>query len=238
MKIWNPWHGCKKYSQGCKNCYVYRRDESIGKDASIVYKTASFSLPVKKSRKGEYKIPDYEEVYTCMTSDFFIEEADEWRKDIWDIMKFRKNVRFVIITKRIERFLQCIPEDWGEGYPNVVIGCTVENQKECDKRLPVFIELPIKEKFIICEPLLEAINLKLYLTSEIRYVVVGGESGNNARLCDYQWVLSIRDQCADKNVNFYFKQTGANFKKGAKYYRIPRKLQHSQAKKAGIDIQN
>ena len=108
---WNPWHGCKKYSEGCKNCYVYRRDESIGKNPSIIEKNKDFDLPLKKKRDGSYKIPDGETVFTCMTSDFFIEEADIWRDEIWEIIKERSNVFFMIITKRIERFLECIPDD-------------------------------------------------------------------------------------------------------------------------------
>ena len=55
MSLWNPWHGCTKCSPGCQNCYVYRRDAEFGKDASIVKKTASFNLPVKKDRRGNYK---------------------------------------------------------------------------------------------------------------------------------------------------------------------------------------
>ena len=56
MAIWNPWHGCKKISPGCANCYVYRRDESIGKDASVVTKTGDYNLPLKKNRQKEYKL--------------------------------------------------------------------------------------------------------------------------------------------------------------------------------------
>ena len=82
MIIWNPWHGCKKYSSGCLNCYVYRRDQSIGKDSSIISKTNSFDLPLKRNRSGEYKITASDNpVYICMTSDFFIEYADQWRKE-------------------------------------------------------------------------------------------------------------------------------------------------------------
>ena len=55
-EIWNPWHGCHKLSPGCANCYVYRRDESIGKDASVVTKTGDYDLPLKKNRQGQYKL--------------------------------------------------------------------------------------------------------------------------------------------------------------------------------------
>lgn len=233
--VWNPWHGCHKYSEGCRNCYVYRRDESIGKDASIIEKTGSFELPVKRSRGGDYKLAPGRTIYTCMTSDFFIEEADEWRMDAWRMIKERQDIPFIIITKRIVRFADCIPSDWGEGYPNVTIGCTVENQRQCDIRLPIFNRVPIQNRFIVCEPLLENIELIYYLNSSIQFVTVGGESGESARNCDYSWVLHIREQCMAKNVAFHFKQTGANFIKDGKRYQVPREKQGSQAQKAGID---
>ena len=85
MAVWNPWHGCRKISPGCLNCYVYRRDAEFGKDASVIAKTASFDLPVRRNRKGEYKLqPDGEPVYTCMTSDFFLKEADAWLHLGWE----------------------------------------------------------------------------------------------------------------------------------------------------------
>ena len=232
--IWNPWHGCKKYSEGCKNCYVYRRDGSVGRDASEVVKNADFDLPVKMGRGG-YKIRPGTRLFTCMTSDFFIEQADGWRPEVWKMIKLRRDVDFFIITKRIVRFYDCIPDDWGEGYPNVTICCTIENQKQCDIRLPMFMSLPIAKKHIACEPLLSPIDMRAYLDSSITRVV-GGESGPNARVCCYDWVLDLREQCKSKKVGFYFKQTGANFFKDGKTYKIPRKFQHIQARKANIDL--
>lgn len=236
IDVWNPWHGCKKYSEGCAHCYVYRRDDSIGKDASEVKKTSSFDLAIKKNRRGEYKISPGSDIFVCMTSDFFLEEADEWRKDIWDMIRARKDVDFTVITKRILRFEECVPDDWENGWDNVTFGCTIENQKRCDERLEYFLNLPIKNKFIICEPLLGKIDFGRKLDRRIKNIVVGGESGNGARMCDYEWVLDIRRQCEDANVGFSFKQTGADFFMYGKRYRIPRKFQHSQAKKANIDI--
>ena len=233
--VWNPWHGCKKYSEGCLNCYVFRIDGQIDKNASTVSKNKSFAFPIEKSRNG-YKVPSGSTLYTCLSSDFFLEEADSFRKEAWEVIKSRPDVEFIIITKRILRFYTGLPDDWGQGYPNVTVLCTCENQRRADERLPFFISLPIKNKGIVCEPLLERISLLPYLESgEIKSVTVGGESGDNARVCDYDWVLSIRDDCIASNVNFRFKQTGANFKKDGKVYRIPRKDQHSQAARAGID---
>ena len=142
MPIWNPWHGCHKISPGCLNCYVYRRDESIGKDASIVKKTGDFDLPLKRDRQGSWKLNEGP-VYTCMTSDFFLDEADPWRQDCWDVIRRRGDLDFVIITKRIHRFMDCVPPDWGDGWSNVTIIRTCENQERTDYRMPIFLALPI-----------------------------------------------------------------------------------------------
>lgn len=234
--IWNPWHGCKKYSAGCAHCYVYRRDESIGKDASVVTRTLDFDLPVRRRRDGKYKIDSGSHVYACMTSDFFLDEADKWRGEAWDIIRERYDLKFTIITKRIVRFAECVPDDWGSGWDNVTVAVTSENQEEFDRRFPVLCELPIKHKRLISEPLLGAIDTRGHMkNSGIEQMTVGGESGDGARLCDWDWVVSLREQCDEAGVSFYFKQTGALFRKDGRVYHIPRKLQHDQAKKAKIN---
>lgn len=234
--VWNPWHGCQKISDGCENCYVYRGDSRHGKNSMEVHINKSFDIILKRTKYGEFTFKPCADgiIYTCFTSDFFLDKADEWRDEAWRMIKIRKDAMFLIITKRIHRFDECIPKDWGEGYDNVIIGCTTENQKMADFRLPIFQKAKIKHKIIICEPLLTEIDLSPYLNN-IEKVIVGGESGNNARICDYDWVLSIRKQCIDARVSFDFRQTGAYFKKDNKIYRINRKHQISQAKKANID---
>ncbi|MEA4913321.1 MAG: DUF5131 family protein [Christensenella sp.] len=232
---WNPWHGCHKTSAGCAHCYVYRMDDKHGKDASIVTKTSGFYLPIAHARDGSYKVPPGSQIATCFTSDFLLEDADAWRGEAWRMMRERSDCEFFFITKRMTRFLQCIPEDWGEGYPNVTICCTVENQAKVDERLPIFHDAPIARKLIVCEPLLERLDLSAYLGDWVDSVSVGGESGNEARVCDYDWVLEIRRQCMEANVPFCFRQTGANFVKDGRHYQIKRSLQHSQARKANIN---
>lgn len=234
---WNPWHGCTKISAGCKFCYVYRQDEMYGCEigSNVARKTAAFDLPVKRKRDKSYKLPPGKVVFTCFTSDFLLEDADEWRPDCWRMIRERSDCMFYFFTKRIDRFADCIPADWGDGYPNVLIGCTVENQAMADRRLPIFMSAPIRHKIITAAPLLEQINILPYLDSSIEEVSVGGESGVNARPCHYDWILDLRRQCVEKNVPFRFHQTGAYFVKDGKLFRIMRKYQLSQAHKAGID---
>lgn len=241
---WNGWHGCDPASTGCLHCYMIRRDREYGKDPSIVHKTANFNLPVRRYRtgpfKGMYKIPSGSTIFTCFTSDFFHPAADEWRQEAWSMMKERSDCSFYMITKRPERIQAALPENWeSAGYDNVKISCTCENQYWTDRRLPVFLSLPLPHKSITHEPMLERINIRKYLKeygSQIESVSCGGESGPESRLCDYAWILDTHMQCVEYSVPFYFHQTGARLRKGNRVYEIPREYQHSQAHKAHLDF--
>jgi len=235
MAVWNPWHGCHRYSEGCKFCYIHKGDFRRGVDTNNIYKTEQFYAPIAKNKKGEYKIKSGQLVYLCFTSDFFIEEADEWREECWKMIKERSDVHFLFLTKRILRFMECIPSDWGAGYENVTVSCTVENQKNADERLSYFQTLPIVHKNIVIQPMIEAINLSNYL-NQINCVIVGGESDKHARPLNYDWVLSIRRQCMDHKVHFTFRQCGSNFIKDGRQYHLQVKDLCSQARKAGIDL--
>ncbi len=233
---WNPWHGCHKISAGCEHCYVYRGDEQYGRDASIPVKTKSFRLPIARARDGSYKVPPGATVYTCFTSDFFLEDADEWRIEAWEMIRARPDLHFFFVTKRIDRMDVNLPLDWGKGYPNITIACTVENQDRANYRLPIFLASPIAHRHIVCEPLLEQIELSSYLTQGVEQLLAGGESGPNARPCHFEWVLDLRRQALQAGISFYFKQTGANFVKDGRLYRIPRSQQHRQAAKAALNL--
>ena len=239
MIVWNPWHGCKKISPGCEHCYMYRQDEKIGKDSTKVVQTKNYYLPLKRNRNKVYSLTSLDNpIYVCMTSDFFIEEADRWRDEIWKVIRYRSDLKFKIITKRIHRMKECLPQDWWGGYRNVTIVCTCENQKTADERLPILLSTPMIHREIIHEPMLEAINIEPYLREGlIEAVTCGGESGEDARPCNYDWILRTREQCIKNNVSFEFHQTGAHFIKDGRHYEIERYLQSLQAKKANINFQ-
>lgn len=234
---WNPWHGCSKISPGCAYCYVYRQDAMYGatKSSWEVRKNADFTLPLKRKRDKSWKLAPGTVVFTCFTSDFFVDGADAWRDEAWAMMRQRSDLTFFFFTKRIDRMADHLPADWGDGYSNVIIGCTVENQAMADYRLPIFLQLPIRHRAIIVAPILEAIDLAPYLNRDIEEVSVSGESGVEARICNYDWILDIRRQCLESDVPFRFHQTGAKLLKNGKIYRIPRKFQISQAYKANIN---
>lgn len=231
--LWNPWHGCHKCSPGCKNCFVYYFDKKRGRDTTIVTRSkTNFNLPLKKDRNGNFKIKEKTEVATCFTSDFFIEEADCWREEAWRIIKQRPDIDFLICTKRIERFHSCIPKDWGNGYANVIIATTCENQTMANKRLPILISIQAKRKYILVAPILEDIDFSSFFAlGKIDLVSVGGESYENARICDFAWIKHIKETCTMYHVPFEFHQTGSNFRVNGKVYKIKHHDEYKQAKR-------
>lgn len=235
MHGWNPWHGCRKLSEGCRHCYVYSMDELHGKDSSAISRNRDFDLPLRTRRNGTYVLPPGSTVGTCFTSDFLLEEADAWRAEAWTMMRRRSDLHFFLLTKRIHRLAACLPPDWGEGYPNVTVGCTVENMDRAAFRLPLYKEAPIRHKVLACSPLLEPLDLLPWLGPWLKEVSVGGESGLGARPCVYDWVLDLRRQCMERGVAFRFWQTGSRFIKDGRLFRLPHRIQHAQAGKAGID---
>lgn len=236
MARWDPWRGCKKCSDGCLHCYIHKGDSKRNVDTSVIVKTKDFAKPVEKLKNGAYKMKSGL-VFLCFSSDFLIEEADEWRSECWQMIKERQDCEFMFLTKRIDRFAHCIPDDWNDGYENVIVCCTVENQKNAEYRLSIFKDLPIKHKSITVQPMLENIDIERYLDC-IDLVVVGGESDVNARPLNYAWVLNVREQCIRQNVNFEFRQCGTHFIKDGKQYKLQTKDLCKQARLANINFKN
>lgn len=233
---WEPWTGCYPISDGCTHCYFYGPNaKRYGQNT--IEKTDKFDWPIRKKANGEYNIKGDKILATCFATDFFIPEADEWRSDVWAMIKERQDIDFLILTKRIDRFEVSLPPDWGKGYDNVNIGCTVENQELADKRLPLFLSYPIKRRFVATSPLLESIDLTKYLDG-IDHVSVSGESGRDARVCDYDWVLDIRDQCVAAGITFWFKATGSLFRHNGITKKVNPFQQSNTAKEFDISILN
>ncbi len=149
--IWNPWHGCVKCSEGCQHCYMYFLDRVRERNGADIYRTKSvFRYPIQKQRDGGYKIKSGELIRVCMSSDFFLEEADNWREEAWEITHRRPDVKFFLLTKRPQRVEKCLPKDWGDGWDNIMFNVTCENQHRADERIPILKELPFKHKGIMC----------------------------------------------------------------------------------------
>ncbi len=233
MIFWNPWLGCQKCSDGCQNCKA--EINGCADIGEVVEKTTDFFSPVLKLSGDVYKIKSNEQIIVCPKSDFFIGDADKWRSECWEMIYERSDLTFIIKTKRVDRILSCLPENWGEGYENVIVVCMISNQENADKNLEIFIDLPIKHKQISCEPLTEQVLIEKYL-SNIERVFVFGEKGKNARVLSIDWVKSLREQCVRTACHFQFKNTGTRiFKDGKERYVFPL-FRKNKAKKLNLDI--
>jgi protein gp37 len=160
----------------------------------------------------------------------------EWREKVWHLARECPDVILMILTKRPQNLPQYLPADWGAGYPNVWVGTAVENQAEADRRIPHLLATPAAVRWLSCEPLLGPVDLeKITLrpfggkvtdlsnrlgdyiqplrgnfidSPKLDWIVVGGESGRNARPMHPDWARSLRDQCAAAGVPYFFKQWG------------------------------
>lgn len=234
---WNPWHGCHKCSEGCQNCYAYFLDKRYGRDTNeVALNKSNFDYQIKRDRQGNYKLPSGTFVRVCMTSDFFLEEADEWRNKAWDYIRQRPDVTFSLLTKRAERIKDNLPSDWGNGWDNVQFAVSCENQKRVDERIPYLLEVPSKHKWISVKPFIGEVDLDEYLaTGEIETVLAGGENYLGSRPLHYEWVKKLHDQCEKYNVHLIFGQTGNIFIKDGKEYKIRNRTdQMIQALKSGL----
>ena len=235
--IWNPWHGCVRVSEGCKNCYMYYLDGLRGQDGSRVYRTsARFRYPLSRDRAGEYKVKSGEMLRVCMTSDFFLEQADPWRSDAWDVIRMRPDVKFFLLTKRPQRVAKCLPPDWGSGWDHVMLNVSCENQRRADERIPLLMELPFRHKGIMCAPLIGPVSIREYLPSgQLEQVLCEGENYGGARVCRYEWVKALRDECVSADVTFVFCGTGRRFLKDGRLYKIEGSgVQSRQAFRSGL----
>ncbi len=234
MITWNPWKGCRKCSEGCRFCTSQRIVKKKGVEELVFEKTKEFEAPIEKDKNNEYKIPAGELICVAMDSDFFLSEADDWRGRCWKMIRERSDLMFILRTRRIERFYDCIPEDWQLGYDNVIVACAVENQAMADEKLPIFLELPLKHRAVLCQPLLELINLEPYL-EDVESVIVLGESAKNARPLDFEWLPDIRWQCINTHTDFLFGRCGTHFVKDGRKYNLGSREQKEHARKINID---
>ena len=213
---WNPWQGCHKVSDGCVNCYMEREKRRYGQDPSVVVrsKDVTFNSPLK------WKDPA--RVFTCSWSDFFIEEADAWRSEAWDIMRLTPHLTYLILTKRIERAAERLPADWP--WEHVWLGATIEDQSVAAHRLDHLHRVP-GHHFISCEPLLGPLNLRrLEWPTEIRHygrtewVIAGPETGPIARPMEEDWARDLMLHCKSAGVPFFLKKGTID---GVQYREIP-----------------
>lgn len=208
---WNPVTGCTKVSAGCKHCYAERLSKRLQAMGKPQYANG-FRLtlhPEMLDRPRRWKRGRV--IFVNSMSDLFHDRVpEEFIREVFRVMEECSQHRFQVLTKRPERACELASRlPWP---PNVWLGTSVENVLVLD-RIETLRHVPAAVRFLSIEPLLGRIG-RLSLKG-IHWVIVGGESGPDARPMDPSWVRVIRDQCIAANVPFFFKQWGGTNKKAA-----------------------
>ena len=212
---WNPWMGCDKVGgpeSECANCYIGRVLGKQGREPwGEVYRASesTWNLPYRIQKKSVAQ-NKRNRIFTCSLSDWFHRGADEMRSEAWHVIRECPDVDFLILTKRAHRIKECLPSDWGDGWPNVWLGVSV-GRKNSIHRIDKLRNIPAQIRFISAEPLLESLG-EIDL-SGIHWLIAGGESGDNFRRMKKIWAQELREKCEAANIPFFFKQ-GSAFQPG------------------------
>jgi protein gp37 len=231
----NPWWGCQKVSEGCKNCYAETLDNRYnhdnphwgpGSDRKPMSENY-WKQPIKWNAAAK-KTCIQAKVFCASMADIFEDHPQvvEHRKRLFALIEATPYLIWQLLTKRPENILKFLPERWAADLPfsympeNLWLGTSVENQKQADERIPQLLQVRNVTRFLSCEPLLGPVNLGLMGTTPqswgygytgiyrlIDWVIVGGESGPKARPMHPDWARAIRDEC-ETAVPFLFKQWG------------------------------
>jgi protein gp37 len=192
--------------------------------SDTVWRTSKMNQPLAKNRQKQYKMKAGQRIRVNMSSDTFLPEAKEWMPEFWDIIRKRPDLIFWLLTKRPENIMEMLPDDWNDGYENVILNITTENQTMFDKRWPILQNIPAKHKGICCAPMISTINIEPALSSgQIEDVSCGGENYDGSRILKYEWVKSLSEQCAKHRVNFSWYESGTRPEKDGVVYFLPRK---------------
>jgi len=231
---WSPWIGCTKVSPGCLNCYAEARDKrhlledvdhwGPGKPR---WRTRDWRKP-RRWNKSAGQLERRPRVFPSLCDWLDPEVPIEWLADLLAVIHDTPRLDWLLLTKRPELWPARVYSavhvrhhwavDWLNGTPppNVWIGVSVEDQERADERIPALLHIPAHIRWLSCEPLLGPIMLdRSWLTGDswetpigrhMDWVVIGGESGLQARPCHLAWIRSIRDQCRGAQVPVFVKQ--------------------------------
>ena len=229
---WNPWMGCHKLNpnsqlgdSGCTFCYMYREvraKQRMHRDWNPNVVRRCKTTWTKPLRWGMNR---RQMIFSCSWSDFFINEADPWRAEAWDVIRRTPWHVYRICTKRPERIRppggpSLLPPDWDASWNttwrHVWLGCTVEHQNHV-KRMDYIRSIPCAFRWVSAEPLLSELDLNL---KGFGFLVDGGESGGRdedgnwekIRPANLDWFRSLRDQCQAAGVLYCHKQHGGTKK--------------------------
>jgi protein gp37 len=208
---WNIAVGCSKVDEDCKFCYMYRDGKRYGYDPREIRRTKTvFNLPLK--------IKEPSRIFTSSLTDVFHPAIDSFRDEMWDIIRQCPHHTFQVLTKRPERIVECLPDDWGDGWNNVWMGTSIGHQ-EAIGRIHQLLEVPASKRFVSFEPLWSKVDMNLDLSDlcSIDWAIIGGESGNETgmyryRPCSIEWIESLISDLTP-TTSIFVKQLGTHLAK-------------------------
>jgi protein gp37 len=240
----NPWWGCQKISPGCDHCYAERDAQRFSPERTLwgagserrSFGDKHWNAPRRwndKARREGTRL----RVFCASMADVFDKDAPAGARDrLWALIRETPYLDWLVLTKRIGNVKSMLPPDWGSGYANVWLGISVVNQEEADRDIPKLEALPAAIRFLSCEPLLGPVRLIRIGRGFplVDWVIVGGESGPQARPMQVRWALDLADECAAASVAFFFKQGSQNNWTAFKDFdKVPAALQVRQWPPAG-----
>lgn len=214
----NPVVGCTKISAACDGCYAEAWAKRAGRSELWNGERARTSAsnwrgPVKWNAASPEFVREHgrrQRVFCASLADVFDNQWDpRWRADLWTLIRATPHLDWLLLTKRPQNIRKMLPPDWCDGYPNVWLGVTAEDQDAYDSRYRKVLQfIPAVVRFISYEPALGPLNVVHPGDVHPDQVIAGGESGGDARAADPRWFRDVRDQCAPVGIAFLFKQWG------------------------------
>lgn len=212
----NPWTGCTKVSPGCDHCYA----ESWAKRSGHVVwgnhdrkrtTDAYWRGPLLWEEKAWQFFRSHgrrQRVFCASLADVFDNQAPQvWRDDLFALIRSTPSLDWLLLTKRPQNIRKMLPTGWGDGYRNVWLGTTAEDQERYDQRWGHLAAVPAAVRFISYEPAIGPLRLAPS-GPQPDWLICGGESGGKARDMAPDWARAIADDCAARGVAFFFKQWG------------------------------
>ncbi len=247
----NPWIGCTKVGPGCDNCYAEKERCSLALgvkwgQGEARHRTAesTWRNPRHWNDQAE-KSGVRQKVFCASLADVFDNEVpQEWRDDLFALIRETPMLDWIILTKRIGNVREMLPVDWDSwhGYPNVWLLITVVNQDEANRDIPKLLDIPAQVRGVSIEPqigpvdlenipytdtdgdycMINALEGELWVDGfqdpdtmeELDWVICGSESGPNRRPFDIAWARELRKQCWQTQTPFFLKQTPGDTRKG------------------------
>jgi len=228
-EVWNPVTGCTAVSSGCANCYARRMAHRlIGRYGYPA--DDPFKVTLHPDRLGEplrWRKP--RRVFVCSMGDLFHKDVPwSFIRDVFEVMRIARQHTFLVLTKRPYRI-----GNLARPLPNVWLGASIEDQPTLEERVRDLLQTPAAVHFLSYEPALGPLDFEATSSGQIlgecdhcghrgnnpeceacdgmaslNWVICGGESGPGARPAHVDWFRSVRDQCQDAGVPFFFKQWG------------------------------